>query len=1262
MRKILTFLFAALMSASMFASDTQVDGIYYDFNSSTQTASVMYKGATYSSYSDEYSGSVSIPSSVTYSGVTYSVTSIGAEAFRGCSGLTSVTINAESLESYGSGAFDDTHANLKIYVPAGSVATYKAAWAAYADKIKAIPPAWLRDGDDWDDATKTLTVNSNLPENAYRAQTVIEHVIISSGVTSIGWTAFYNCTGLTSVTIPEGVTSIELQAFAHCTALTSIEIPSSVTIIGSQAFGDCTSLTSVTILAESLEWYGLLAFQVTPATLKIYVPAGSVNTYKAEWYIYADKITAIVVNPVQIDGLYYNLDADNQTAEVTSMPSGKYTGDIIIPESVEYYSVTYTVTSIGDYAFSGCSGLTSITIPNSVTSIGQSAFASCSGLTSVRCVRETPANLGNDAFNECSNLNAIYVPCGTLDAYQSSWTQYQSYIQYAQPEYTIIGNVNIAGAGTVILPQTICDNSITASPNYGYHFVQWSDGVTENPRTIELTQDTTFTAEFAKNEYTITTESANSEWGTAEGGTSALYLDNIQISATPNYGYHFVQWNDNNTSNPRIIQVTENKTYTATFAKNTYSITKNAVNGSIAGLSQAEYLDEVTLTATHNYGYHFVQWSDGVTENPRAFVLTQDTTFTAEFAYDRTGTCGNDWALTWTYDPEGKVLTISGNGAFEQNMQCGAEARGEMTEVIFEDGVTSIGNFAFQDCTSLTSVTIGNSVTSIGGSAFHSCSHLTSVTIPNSVTSIGHAAFIACEGLTSVTIGNSVTSIGDNAFQYCYGLTSITIPNSVTSIGEQAFAMCSSLASITIPSSVEYIGEGAFAMCSGLTSVTCVRETPANLGNGAFDDTHANLKIYVPAGSVKTYKAGWAAYADKIVAIHSITINESSHGSVVASSSSAAAGETITLTATPDDGYRLKSISGVYLPVPETLNSVSAQTTVTGTNFQCVGTMNANLYGWRVYNSETLTVSSLNGTTLIKKIEFTSEWGEQRENNMLSVSAGTLSFDGNDPSTTVTINGINATSVTIHGSGTNNAKTWCINSVKVYTEEELEISDTENANVKTFTMVDGEVTISAEFEPVPTPEPEDVNITPNVDPQHAGVYYSTFYDSANKYALPAGVEAYVATIGENVLNLTRIAVAGQVIPNGEAVILKSTVTPFTLTPSEADAVTFSATNSLQGTDVAIATPANCYVLGGADGVVGFYRYNGTNLNPHKAYVVFSGSNQAPRRMPFIFEQENTATGVENVQGNVQSTKVIENGVLYIIKNGVRYNAQGQVVK
>ena len=132
------------------------------------------------------------------------------------------------------------------------------------------------------------------------------------------------------------------------------------------------------------------------------------------------------------------------------------------------------------------------------------------------------------------------------------------------------------------------------------------------------------------------------------------------------------------------------------------------------------------------------------------------------------------------------------------------------------DGYTSIGDYAFYGCYSLTSIEIPNSVISIEEYAFSGCTGLTSVTIGNSVTSIGNYAFSSCSGLTSVTIPNSVTSIGDEAFYGCRSLTSVTIPNSVTSIGDYAFYECSSLTSVTIPNSVTSIGRSAFEYCNSL--------------------------------------------------------------------------------------------------------------------------------------------------------------------------------------------------------------------------------------------------------------------------------------------------------------------------------------------------------------------------------------------------------------------------------------------------------------
>ncbi len=205
----------------------------------------------------------------------------------------------------------------------------------------------------------------------------------------------------------------------------------------------------------------------------------------------------------------------------------------------------------------------------------------------------------------------------------------------------------------------------------------------------------------------------------------------------------------------------------------------------------------------------------------------------------------------------------------------------EIINIIIEDGVTSIGAFAFADCSGLTSVTIPNSVTNIVHHAFSRCNSLTSITIPNSVTSIGDYAFFNCDGMTSITIPNSVTSIGEEAFWACRGLTSITIPSSVTSIGERAFMDCKDLTSIVvesgntnydsrencnaiietasntlvlgcmnsfIPSTVTRIEENAFSDCDRLTSIT-IPGSVTNIGEHAFWACRGLTSIVVESGN-----------------------------------------------------------------------------------------------------------------------------------------------------------------------------------------------------------------------------------------------------------------------------------------------------------------------------------------------------------------------------------------------------------------------------
>ena len=221
---------------------------------------------------------------------------------------------------------------------------------------------------------------------------------------------------------------------------------------------------------------------------------------------------------------------------------------------------------------------------------------------------------------------------------------------------------------------------------------------------------------------------------------------------------------------------------------------------------------------------------------------------------ETSGACGDN--LTWTLDDEG-TLKISGTGdMWDWNGSAPWYSdRENIKTVIIQNGVTSIGGYAFRDCIGLTSINIPNRVTSIGRSAFQGCESLTSVNIPNSVTSIGMWAFLDCTSLTSVNIPNSVTSIDKYVFYRCERLTSINIPNSVTSIGDGAFMHCKKLTSVTIPNSVTYIGEHVFNDCKSLTSINVGDENQyySSLNGNLYNKNQTTLIQYAVGKKDKSF-------------------------------------------------------------------------------------------------------------------------------------------------------------------------------------------------------------------------------------------------------------------------------------------------------------------------------------------------------------------------------------------------------------------------
>ena len=283
---------------------------------------------------------------------------------------------------------------------------------------------------------------------------------------------------------------------------------------------------------------------------------------------------------------------------------------------------------------------------------------------------------------------------------------------------------------------------IFAEPYNGHHFVTWSDGNLEQTyRIIHITHDTVISATFAKNQYEVRTMPNYLSYGSTKGDTLVYYGDSVTIEATPNYGYHFgywelgvynyYGWQDTTSTNPVTIAIGENRICTAIFWLNTYRVICSSTDpeqGTVtADKRWADYLDSVHVTATPNYGYHFVRWTDGNTENPRRFFITQDTTFTAVFAIDRTGTCGDNMALNWQYDPTSYLLTISGNGTLNSNFTFGAEAPTQVQKLVVAEGVTTIGNSAFANYATLQEISLPTTLRTIYEQAFYNCVGLTHI-------------------------------------------------------------------------------------------------------------------------------------------------------------------------------------------------------------------------------------------------------------------------------------------------------------------------------------------------------------------------------------------------------------------------------------------------------------------------------------------------------------------------------------------------------
>ena len=526
--------------------------------------------------SSDISGSVVIPSTITHLDDTYhvvsiegmafyecrnltsvtignSVTSIGGKAFYACSGLTSVTIG-NSVTSIGYMAFNSCRSLTSITIPS-SVVYIRSGAFNYCSNLSSINVAsgnthyssidgvlynYVQDTLIQCPCAKTsITIPNSVTsigEEAFCGCTGLTSVTIPNSVTSIGEEAFYGCTGLTSITIPTNVTSIGDYAFSNCTGLTSIVIPNSITSIVNRMFSGCTGLTSITI-PSNITSIGGGAFSGCTGLTSITIP-NSVTSIGGSAFFGCTGLTSITL-PDSIGGAIGSQTFTNCTG-LTS---------ITIPKGV---------TSIGEWAFFGCSSLASVTIPTGVTSIGVNAFRECTGLTSVtipksvtsidimafaatalqsvECLATTPPTLGMMVF-PVSETCTLTVPCGRVETYAGNraWNGYFSGRITEKLTFELNATSNDIMFGTVDINEGegCAERVLTATPASCYHFTAWNDGNTDNPRTITVTQDTTFTANFTKTIYTgaIQATICSNETYDFNGrilSTSGAYTDTLQ--------------------------------------------------------------------------------------------------------------------------------------------------------------------------------------------------------------------------------------------------------------------------------------------------------------------------------------------------------------------------------------------------------------------------------------------------------------------------------------------------------------------------------------------------------------------------------------------------------------------------------------------------------------------------------------------------------------------------------------------------------------